>query len=159
MTANGEIYDMYDLTAAHKTLPFDTLVEVENLDNGLRVEVRINDRGPFVRGRVIDLTYTAAEQIAMIGPGVARVRVRVVGQTDLEGRRFVVQVGAFSDPATARTLEEVLGPYYAKVRIESDAGIHRVLIGSFKKQRKAEKVAADLRAAGYDTFVRTAPPG
>ena len=103
-TANGEIYDMYAMTAAHKILPFDTLVEVENLDNGTTVRVRINDRGPFVRGRIIDLTYTAAKQIDMIGPGTAKVRLRVLGEADVETRRFVIQVGAFSDPQTAQEL-------------------------------------------------------
>jgi rare lipoprotein A len=80
MTANGEIYDMYDLTAAHKTLPFDTLVEVENLDNGLRVEVRINDRGPFVRGRIIDLSEVAADELGMTDDGVVPVRLSVIVQ-------------------------------------------------------------------------------
>lgn len=77
-TANGERYDMYGMTAAHKTLPFGTVVEVTNLTNGKKVEVRINDRGPFIRGRIIDLTYTAAKKIDMIGPGTAKVRVRVI---------------------------------------------------------------------------------
>jgi rare lipoprotein A len=77
-TANGERYDMYGMTAAHKTLPFGTMVEVTNLTNGKKVTVRINDRGPFIRGRIIDLTYTAAKKIDMIGPGTAKVRIRVV---------------------------------------------------------------------------------
>jgi rare lipoprotein A len=76
--ASGETFDMEQLTAAHQTLPFQTMVEVTNLDNGKRVVVRINDRGPFVKGRIIDLSHAAAKQIDMIGPGTARVRLKVV---------------------------------------------------------------------------------
>ena len=76
--ASGEIYDMEQLTAAHRTLPFRTWVEVTNLDNGKRVNVRINDRGPFVDGRIIDLSLAAAREIEMVGPGIARVRLKVI---------------------------------------------------------------------------------
>src|SRR6266567_9108410 len=76
--ANGEIYDMEKLTAAHRTLPFNTWVRVHDLDNSKTVEVRINDRGPFVDGRIIDLSRAAARQIAMLGPGSARVRIEVI---------------------------------------------------------------------------------
>jgi rare lipoprotein A len=79
-TASGEVYDMNQLTAAHRRLPFQTWVEVENLANGKRVEVRINDRGPFVGGRIIDLSQTAANRIGMLGPGTARVRLTVVAR-------------------------------------------------------------------------------
>ena len=80
-TSNGETYDMDKLTAAHKTLAFDTWVEVTNLDNGKKITVRINDRGPFVRGRIIDLSRAAARRIEMIGPGTARVRLKVTKVT------------------------------------------------------------------------------
>ena len=76
--ASGEIFDMEKLTAAHRTLPFETWVEVTNLGNGKRVEVRINDRGPFVDGRIIDLSQAAARQIDMLRAGLARVRLRVI---------------------------------------------------------------------------------
>jgi len=76
--ASGEIYDMEKLTAAHRTLPFNTWVEVTNLTNGKRVDVRINDRGPFVDGRIIDLSHAAARQISMLGPGIAKVRLEVI---------------------------------------------------------------------------------
>src|SRR5262245_23123224 len=79
-TANGEIYDQYELTAAHPTLPLGTRAMVTNMKNGRAVEVRINDRGPFVGGRVIDLSYAAARSIGMIGPGTAPVRVEVLGK-------------------------------------------------------------------------------
>lgn len=77
-TSNGEVYDMEALTAAHKTLPFDTRVRVTNLETGRNVEVRINDRGPFKQGRVIDLSLAAARELAMIGPGTARVSIQVL---------------------------------------------------------------------------------
>ncbi len=77
-TSNGEVYDMYAMTAAHRALPFDTRVLVTNLDNGKKVTVRINDRGPFVEGRIIDLSYGAARKIGMVGPGTARVRLEVI---------------------------------------------------------------------------------
>ena len=77
-TSNGEIYDMYALTAAHPTHPFNTKVKVTNLDNGRSVILRINDRGPFKKDRIIDVSYTAAKQLQMIGPGTARVRVEVL---------------------------------------------------------------------------------
>lgn len=77
-TANGEIYDMHKMTAAHKTLPFNTLVEVENLDNGKRVIVRINDRGPFLKGRIIDLSYNAAKKLEFHREGVIPVALRIV---------------------------------------------------------------------------------
>lgn len=154
MTANGEIYDMYGMTAAHKRLPFDTLVEVENLDNGRRVQVRINDRGPFIRGRIIDLTHTAADRIDMIGTGTAKVRIKVVGAAEMAGRRWVVQAGAFSERDTARALERELERSFSSVRVESESGIHRVLVGRFKKKDKADDVARKLRRNGYDALVR-----
>jgi rare lipoprotein A len=81
-TANGETFDMHALTAAHRALPFNTRVRVTNLDNGRSVVVRINDRGPFVEGRIIDLSLGAAKAVGMIGPGTARVRLQVLEMGD-----------------------------------------------------------------------------
>ena len=75
-TANGEIFDTYDYTAAHKTIPFNTTVWVTNLDNGKTTKVRINDRGPYAKGRIIDLSYAAAKKIEMVQSGTARVKIR-----------------------------------------------------------------------------------
>ncbi|KAA3617454.1 MAG: septal ring lytic transglycosylase RlpA family protein [Calditrichaeota bacterium] len=77
-TANGETFNMYDLTAAHKTLPFDTIIEVENLSNNKKVTVRINDRGPFVRNRILDLSFAAAKEIGMIQSGTAEIRGKII---------------------------------------------------------------------------------
>src|SRR2546423_168085 len=102
-SASGEIYDMESMTAAHRTLPFQTQVRVINLDNDRQVEVRIIDRGPFVDGRIIDLSHAAAVAIGMIGPGTARVRVDILRlpQDALSDGAFAVQVGAFRDRGNA----------------------------------------------------------
>ncbi|HTS76726.1 MAG TPA: septal ring lytic transglycosylase RlpA family protein [Bryobacteraceae bacterium] len=117
--ASGEIYDMQQLTAAHRTLPFNTWVEVTDLDNGKRVDVRINDRGPFIDGRVIDLSLAAARAIEMVAPGTARVRLTVIAPPDPApsssappGDLYAVQAGAFSDPERARAFAAALEDQY-----------------------------------------------
>ncbi len=106
LTANGETYDMYKTTAAHKTLPFNTYLEVHNLENGKTTIVRINDRGPFVQGRIIDLSYTSAKALGIVGPGTAKVRITALQQgssshevtaPDLTKGNFVIQVGSYSE--------------------------------------------------------------
>lgn len=154
-TANGEVYDMNGISAAHKTLPFDTVVEVKNLDNGKTLRVRINDRGPFVRGRIIDLSFTAAKKIDIVGPGTARVRIRVVGAAEVKGRYFTLQVAAYADESSARALRKELDKDYPKVRIESSDGVFRVLVGRFDKEKKARKVEERLRREGREVLVRT----
>ena len=109
-TASGAVYDMYQLTAAHKTLPLGTRVMVTHLTNGNAVAVTVNDRGPFVGGRIIDLSYAAAQALGMAGEGVAQVRVEVVdaeriSASPAEGP-FTVQVGSFADRANAGRLME-----------------------------------------------------
>lgn len=79
-TANGEVYNMYAMTAAHKTLPMGTILRVKSLTNGRKITVRINDRGPFIRGRVIDLSYAAARELGMIRDGVKKVRITAIGE-------------------------------------------------------------------------------
>lgn len=162
-TASGEVYDMWSMTAAHRRLPFGTVVEVTNRANGRRVEVRINDRGPFVRGRVIDLSRAAAEAIDMVGSGTAPVVLRVVDRArpavvvdrPARPRRWVVQVGAFRDPFEADRLArglERLGHH--PVAVASDGLWHRVLVGPFEKERKADDRARRLRRDGYSCLVR-----
>src|SRR5437016_9624209 len=120
-TANGEIYDQFELTAAHPSLPLGTRAMVTNLANGRAVEVRINDRGPFVDGRAIDLSYAAARTIGMIGPGTSRVRIDVLGPAvapppplvpppvrDLPTTLFLVEVASLSDAGRAEHLASVL---------------------------------------------------
>jgi rare lipoprotein A len=155
LTANGETYDMHGVSAAHKTLPFNTLVEVKNLDNGKKLEVRINDRGPYVRGRIIDLSLTAAKKIDMVGPGTAKVRIRVIGTAEAKGHYFTLQVAAYDDQASARALRKELERNYPKVRVESSGGVHRVLVGRFDKEKKAREVEQRLRSEGRETLLRT----
>ena len=134
LTANGEKYDTYAYTCAHKTLPFGTVLEVENLGNGRTVRVRVNDRGPFVDGRVIDLTYAAARELDMIRDGTAEVHITAVEES-IPDVRFNVQVGAWGDleNATAhrRRLEEAgLEP----TAVLSDSGITRLAIAGVAEE-------------------------
>lgn len=156
-TANGERYNMHRLTAAHRFLPFGSIVEVRNLDNGKRVRVRINDRGPFVRGRIIDLSYTAARRIDMVGNGTARVELRLIHRGGSAGplpASYVVQVGAYRDITRAEEVEQRLVQSYDRVRIDSDGVWNRVLIGPFADRQDAEALTADLLAAGFVALVK-----
>jgi rare lipoprotein A len=154
-TASGEIFDTNQMTAAHKTLPFGTTVRVRNEENGRDVVVRINDRGPFVEGRIIDLSRAAAEAIAMTGSGVARVSVEIV---DRPGAiRYTVQVAAFSRPENAaRAVTRLASHGVSAVAERGPDGVHRV--------RVRDVAAADLArvrdAAARAGFARTlAAPG
>lgn len=152
MTASGERYDMHALTAAHRTLPFGTVLEVRNLDNGLTTQVRINDRGPFKKDRILDLSLTAARAIGMVGPGTARVELRtlVLGGGD---RRYVVQLGAFQERALADALVARLRPAYPEVALRSDEVWHRVQLGVFDDPDAAAALAAKLSRQGYSALV------
>jgi rare lipoprotein A len=136
--SSGETYDMHDLTAAHKTLPMGTLVRVRSLENNRSIEVRINDRGPFVRDRIIDLSHEAARQIGMVGPGTAPVEVVAVGllagsPTDLYSGNFTFQIGAFTNRDNAERLRAQLGPRYGNAHIQAvdrgDRMLYRVRVG------------------------------
>jgi rare lipoprotein A len=147
--ANGEIYDMYKLTAAHRTLPFETVVRVTNLKNGRSVDVRINDRGPFVEGRLIDLSLGAARAIDMVAAGVAAVRVEMLsGENPLSGS-FTVQVGAFLDMENAARFRKHLEERYPPVFIvEYDAPqglFYRVRAGRLPTEEAAREFAERLR--------------
>ena len=147
--ANGEIYDMEKLTAAHRTLPFSTWVRVENIANGKSVDVRITDRGPFVGDRIIDLSHAAAQQIEMIGPGVANVRVVVIANPVApEPAVFAVQVGLFRNRANADKLKDRLTAMYGVARIVEREGaepIYRVLAGAESTAEAAEALAVRIR--------------
>jgi rare lipoprotein A len=177
-TASGEIFDMEKLTAAHRALPFETWVEITNLSNGKQVDVRITDRGPFVRGRIIDLSMGAARQIDMVRAGTARVRLKVINppvnaasinapavtvnappvkalanpQNGTGG--YAVQAGAFSDPSRAEALRQALP--YSDARVverhgeqEGDRSLWRVLVGHALTVQAATALAAEVeKAAG-----------
>ncbi|WNM57162.1 septal ring lytic transglycosylase RlpA family protein [Candidatus Nitrospira allomarina] len=154
-TANGEPYDMWALTAAHRTLPFGTRVLVHSLDTGKSVTVRINDRGPFIRGRIIDLSYGAARELAMIGRGTANVSLTILKATNASAgytgggpESYWVQVGSFTTLTQAVALHKQLAYHYPNIRLTTvdlpSGQWHRVQIGTFPSQEKAKIVAIEL---------------
>ncbi|MDQ7033212.1 MAG: septal ring lytic transglycosylase RlpA family protein [Desulfonauticus sp.] len=158
-TASGEIYNMYAYTAAHKFLPLQTRVRVTNLENGKQVIVRINDRGPFVKGRIIDLSYAAAKRLGMIPAGVARVKIETLGNLDkykLRGR-FYVQVGAFVNKDNALSLKRQLESkgYFVRVSQKQTQGhiFWRVQIGPFTRLSTAEMNSKKLENRFPDCFI------
>jgi rare lipoprotein A len=159
-TSNGEVYDMYGMTAAHKILPFGTKLRVTNLDNNKSIEVRVNDRGPFVANRIIDLTRTGAEKFDMIGPGTARVRIESIGVVagmqgnDLIGN-FYVQIGSFSVKENAHTLARTLQHkgFVSRVVFVPKISFHRVQIGPYASLTAAENAAASLQGEYPNNFV------
>jgi rare lipoprotein A len=154
-TSNGEIYNMYAMTAAHKTLPLGTYVRVYNLENKRSTLVRINDRGPFVRGRIIDLSYSAAKEIGIVGPGTARVEVVALGKRtassgntastytpgDYTTGKFTFQVGAFLSRENAERQKRQLAQRYKNAHItvydRGDQIFYRVRVGRFTTLEEA----------------------
>ena len=167
-TSNGEIYDMYGMTAAHRTLPLPAYVRVTNLKNGRSVVVRVNDRGPFVSNRLIDLSYTAAARLDMLRSGTAMVEVRAIDPTQpppsTETRApaappagaaapLFVQAGAFADPANAERLAARLrGGAFGKITVRDDviAGrkMYRVRIGPVPTVPEFDRIVAALEKVG-----------
>jgi len=160
-TANGEVYDMYAMTAAHCTLPFNTRVRVTNLENGKKTELRINDRGPFVAGRIIDLSFSGARVIDMVGKGTAKVTVEAFGFAGghapaLEGI-FAIQVGAFAERENAARFHDQLEKKYPNVRIilwESNVQrFYRVRLGAFRTEAEARRQVEILKKDNLSGFV------
>jgi rare lipoprotein A len=148
--SNGEIYDMNKLTAAHRTLPFETMVRVTNENNGKSTVVRITDRGPFVNNRIIDLSYAAARQIDSIGPGVVPVRVEVLSTgVDPEAGFFTIQVGSFRDLSNAEKLRDRLSASYSPIFIKRFAAggnyFYRVHVGKISGEEAAKEYGGRLR--------------
>lgn len=158
-TANGEVYDQEGMTAAHKTLPFGTIVRVTNLDNGRQVTVRINDRGPYAKGRVIDLSRAAAREVGMIGSGTARVRIDVLKPGgpmigDLSREIFAVQIASLTDPESARSrANEIRGGWVQPARVDGQR-VYRVMVGRYGNREQAEEAMLDLKSRGVDGFVK-----
>jgi len=149
---------MHDLTAAHKSLPFGTYVVVTNLNNGRSVTVRINDRGPFVKGRIIDLSYAAAKVVDMIGTGTAPVKLEIL--TDISPKRssqkFSVQVGSFIQEYNAKSLKKELQKNFRNVYITRFKTVNQVYYRvriKTKSQDTARAVAKRLIGAGYSAIV------
>ncbi|MEA3553252.1 MAG: septal ring lytic transglycosylase RlpA family protein [Campylobacterota bacterium] len=168
-TSNGEIYNMYAMTAAHKTLPMNTIVKVENKENGKSIIVRINDRGPFVAGRIIDLSNVAAHKIDMVKKGTAKVRLTVLGfhgkiaktaeeKSEVQSvDNYYVQVGVFAKVVgantTKRKFEMILDENKYRVVLKdgylNDKKIKRVWISGFRSEGEASdfKEANNLQGA------------
>lgn len=156
--SSGEIYDMNDMTAAHKTLPLGTLVRVRRLDNQRTVDVRINDRGPFLRERIIDLSQAAARELGMIGPGTAPVEVTAIGMLegvpqDLYSGSFTFQVGAFTSRENAERLRAQLEARYGAAHIQTaELGgrtFHRVRVGRCSSLDEAIAYEERLAREGF----------
>ena len=156
--ADGEIYDMEQMVAAHRTMPFNTWIKVTNLSNGRSINVRVIDRGPFVRGRIVDLSKAAARQIEMLGPGVARVRLEVIAApTDVPADDYYgVQVGAFANFANAEKMRAGYESRYGFAKIEMKQGrvpLYRVLVGRESTEEAAERIANELSSNSVRVFV------
>ena len=168
-TSNGESYDMYAMTAAHKTLPLGVYVKVRNRDNGREAVVRINDRGPFVTGRIIDLSYLAARLIDIVGSGTAPVKIEALGYRDetVKGRTaykapvsydrgsFGIQVGAFGNPENARRMADRVKQRYGvssiREAVVKGTLYYRVRAGNYTSLKEAEQIresSSDVMMAG-----------
>jgi rare lipoprotein A len=161
-TASGEVYDMHQMTAAHRTIPLGTWLLVTRTDNGQSVEVRVNDRGPFVEGRIVDLSYAAARVIGADRVGVVPVALRVgdvprASSAALPRAPFAVQVGAFATRARADDVRDALARHGEAATVsEVDVGgetLYRVRLGPYADQPAARVAAERLAARGYTTIV------
>lgn len=157
-SSSGEIFDMNRFVAAHRTLPFGSIVRVTNLNNGKHTEVRIIDRGPFVAGRLIDLSLAAAHAIDMVGTGIAPVRIELISSPAPLTGAFSVQVGAFQQRKNADHLRADLSrryPVFVQDYAAAGGHFYRVRVGRLATERAAERLAAQLtREQGFhNTFV------
>jgi peptidoglycan lytic transglycosylase len=156
--SDGEIFDMRLPVAAHRTLPFGSIVRVTNLNNGLQTEVRIIDRGPFVAGRIIDLSLAAARILNLVGTGTAPVRIELLSSPIPLAGDFTVQVGAFMQRENAERLQMQLGARYMPIFIQDldapNGHFFRVRVGRVPSQEAAQRLAAALaEEGGLQTFV------
>jgi len=165
-TSNGEVYDMHAMTAAHKTLPLGVFVKVRNRDNGKEAIVRVNDRGPFVKNRIIDLSYSAAKKLGVDAKGTAPVRIealgyRASGATE-EGYRspetydsgnYSVQIGAFMDPQNARRLSDEMRMLHGNSEVKTGTVngevFYRVQVGRYTSLKAAEDAESRFSDHGY----------
>ncbi|WP_457560850.1 septal ring lytic transglycosylase RlpA family protein [Caminibacter sp.] len=149
-TSNGEVYNMYAYTAAHKTLPMNTIVKVTNLNNGKSVIVRINDRGPFVKGRIIDLSYAAGKKIGLDVTGTAPVKITVIG---FKGKNYVngyrVQIGAFINKKGAEKLSKIYKNLGYNTLILKQNVFYKVYITGFKTYSEAKKFMISHKISGF----------
>jgi len=171
-TSNGETYDMYALTAAHKTLPLGVYVKARNKRNGREVIVRINDRGPFVKDRIIDLSYTAARQLGIVDTGTAPVLIEALGYggsgggagsaayrppVSYDAGSYGIQIAAFTDNANARRMAEQMRQRYGSSSIQEaqvkGTLFFRVRVGRYESLRKAEQARSGFEREHPGCFV------
>jgi len=156
-TSSGEIYDMYQLTCAHNTLPLGTMVMVTNTENTKSVELKVNDRGPFVKDRIIDLSYAAAQIIGMYEKGTAYVKVEAIGPVIEQIQRFTLQVGSFVDEDNAQRLADQLRKSFENVHVTTVETVtqkyHRVRVGQFETRESALSTAEKLSQMGFKVLV------
>lgn len=157
-TASGEIYNMFGITAAHKTLPLGTLLRVVDLTTGRYVNVKVNDRGPFIKGRILDLSYGAAKRLDIVADGIAKVEIEVIGRVPIVRRRtvqtarFTVQVGAYQTQKNAIRIKSKVAVYYQSAVVEgytnavNEARYYRVRIGSYASKKEALLVVEHLKS-------------
>jgi rare lipoprotein A len=164
LTSNGEIYDMYSMTAAHKELPIPSYVKVTNKDNGKTTVVRVNDRGPFHPGRIIDLSYAAALKLDVIRTGTANVAIEVISvdrptQTHKQEAlpKFVVQVASSKHQDRVETLAQDLSQKLSvKSYVNSASDIHRVFLGPFNDYMLTQKALEQVKELGYTSaFIKS----
>lgn len=168
-TSSGEIFNMYAFTCAHREFPFGTRLRVTHLRNNQSVVVTVNDRGPFIAGRDLDLSYVAADRIGLVGPGTGAVRIEHLGRDMRYLKRvsssplpaasgpFTVQVGAFKEESNANRLKQGLEIKYKDVYITTgymdSQKLYRVRIGSFVDKNEAYLFANTLAEEGYSIFI------
>ncbi len=156
-TSSGEIYDMYQLTCAHNTLPLGTVVMVTNLENGRSLELKVNDRGPFAKERILDVSYAAAQMLGMWEKGTAPVKVEVISPGIEIVQRFTLQVGSFADETNAQRLAEQLRKSFENVYVATMETLtqkyHRVRVGQFETRESALVVAEKLAQLGLKVLV------
>jgi rare lipoprotein A len=151
LTSNGEIYDMYSMSAAHKTLPIPSYVKVVNLDNNREAIVRVNDRGPFHQGRIIDLSYAAAFKLGVIQSGTANVAIEhITVEPNQVAEQFAIQVAASGHQDRTRSLaNELSGKLSLSSFIEDIDGNYKVMMGPFDDYMTTEKALEQIRSQGY----------
>lgn len=155
-TASGEIFDMYGISAAHRILPLGTTIRVTNLENYKSIKVRVNDRGPFARNRVLELSYGAAKELGFVAQGTARVKVEALEPVQDTGQ-YTVQAAVFAEAENARMLKDRLSKKFEVtfiVPFESNFGkFFRVRVGAYASEEKAELIAGKLMLEGLEPVV------
>lgn len=163
LTSNGEIYDMYSMSAAHKTLPLPSYVKVTNLDNGKSTIVRVNDRGPFHEGRIIDLSYAAAYKLGVLQTGTANVEIAVVNTQKptlaplkSQQTQYIIQVASSQHEQRVRTLAEEIGQSLTVPSfVESENQHYRIFLGPFTDYALTQETLERVKSLGYQTaFIR-----